>query len=142
MDEAAFLQTHIDQHGFLSFLGLTVEDLEPGRLRLRVPYDEKLTNTGPGANGQVHGGVAATIADTAGGLAVRSTLDEPTQTGVATIDLNISYLRPAAGDLVCTANVVRTGSTVGVAEMTIESETPDGKLKEVAVGRGSFRIFD
>lgn len=141
MDEAEFLQSHIDQHGFLSFLGLTVEDLEPGRLRMRVPYDEKLTNTGPGADGQVHGGVAATIADTAGGLAVRSTLDDPVETGIATIDLNLSYLRPASDDLVCEASVVRTGSTVGVAEMTVESRTPDGKLKEVAVGRGSFRIF-
>lgn len=141
MDEAEFLQSHIDQHGFLSFLGLTVEDLEPGRLKMSVPYDEKLTNMGPSDRGQVHGGVAATIADTAGGLCVRSTLDDPTEVGVATIDLNISYLRPATDDLVCTANVVRTGSTVGVAEMTVESTTPEGKHKEVAVGRGSFRIF-
>jgi len=64
------------------------------------------------------------------------------ETGVATIDLNLSYLRPATSDLVCTADVVRTGSTVGVAEMTVESTTPDGETKEVAVGRGSFRVFN
>jgi len=142
MDEAQFLQSHIDRHGFLAFLDLSVERVEPGHLTMRVPYDEKLTNTGPGADGQVHGGVAATVADTAGGLAVRSTLDDPMETGVATIDLNLSYLRPATSDLVCTADVVRTGSTVGVAEMTVESTTPDGETKEVAVGRGSFRVFN
>ncbi|MFB6153568.1 MAG: hotdog domain-containing protein, partial [Halodesulfurarchaeum sp.] len=56
-------------------------------------------------------------------------------------DLNVSYLRPARGDLVGTAEVVRVGGSVGVSTISVESETPDGAIKEVAVGRGSFRIF-
>ncbi|MFB6354671.1 MAG: PaaI family thioesterase [Halobacteriales archaeon] len=140
-----FLQSHIDEHGFLSWLGVRVESLDPGHLVMRVPYDDVLTNPAiPGreAEGEtVHGGVAATLIDTAGGLAVRSALSSPISTGVASIDLNVSYLRPASGDLVATADVVRTGRTIGVASVTVESEVRGHEHAEVAVGRGSYRIF-
>lgn len=140
VDPKSFLQEFIDEHGFLSFLDLQVEELEPGYMVMRVPYDPKLTNKGRG-NGNVHGGIASSLIDTAGGLCVHTALEDPLESNVATIDLNVSYLRPARGDLVGTAEVVRIGGTVGVAEVTVESETPNGDIDEVAVGRGSFRIF-
>ncbi len=139
-DAQAFIQSYVDDHGFLSFLDLQVEDVEEGEMTMRVPYHEKLANHGAG-RGNVHGGIAATIIDTAGGLAVRTSLDDPVEAGVATIDLNVSYLRPARGDLVAEAEVVRVGSTVGVAEVEVTAEDDDGDEKEVAVGRGSFRVF-
>jgi uncharacterized protein (TIGR00369 family) len=140
-DVRAFIQSYVDEHGFLSFLDLRVEDVASGEMTLRVPYDEKLTNHGPG-QGNVHGGIAATLIDTAGGLAVRTALDDPMASGVATIDLNVSYLRPARGDLVASAETVRIGSTVGVAEISVVADPGDDEAQEVAVGRGSFRIFD
>jgi len=139
-DAQAFIQSYVDDHGFLYFLDLQVEDVESGEMTLRIPYHEKLANHGAG-RGNVHGGIAATIIDTAGGLAVRTSLDNPVEAGVATIDLNVSYLRPARGDLVAEAEVVRVGSTVGVAEVEVTAEDDDGDEKEVAVGRGSFRVF-
>jgi uncharacterized protein (TIGR00369 family) len=140
-DVRVFIQSYVDEHGFLSFLDLRVEDVASGEMTLRVPYDEKLTNHGPG-QGNVHGGIAATLIDTAGGLAVRTALDDPMASGVATIDLNVSYLRPARGDLVASAETVRIGSTVGVAEISVVADPGDDEAQEVAVGRGSFRIFD
>ncbi|MFB6093702.1 MAG: PaaI family thioesterase [Halanaeroarchaeum sp.] len=139
-DARAFLQQFIDDHGYLSFLDLQVESLTPGEIVMRVPYDEKLANQGRG-QGNVHGGIAASLIDTAGGLAVHATLDDPLESGVATIDLNVSYLQPARGDLVATAEVVRVGSTVGVATVDVESTLPSGEQGLVATGRGSFRIF-
>jgi len=143
-DARAFIQSYVDDHGFLSFLDLSVERVDDGEIVLRVPYHEKLTNHGPG-HGDVHGGIAATLIDTAGGLAVRTALDDPVDAGVATIDLNVSYLRPARGDLVAEADVVRVGSTVGVAEVTVEAQPHEDDDRdeptEVAVGRGSFRVF-
>lgn len=139
-DVQTFIQSYVDDHGFLSFLDLSVERVADGEMTLRIPYHEKLTNHGAG-EGNVHGGIAATIIDTAGGLAVRTTLDEPVSAGVATIDLNVSYLRPARGDLVAEADVIRVGSTVGVAEVTVTCENDEGEQEEVAVGRGSFRVF-
>jgi uncharacterized protein (TIGR00369 family) len=144
-DAQAFMQSHIDDHGFLDWLDLTVEALDPGHLVMRIPFQEELTNPAiPGREDEgttVHGGVAATLIDTAAGLAVRSSLSNPVSTGVASIDLNVSYLRPASGDLVATADVVRTGRTVGVAEVTVESQVRGHEHGEVAVGRGSYRIF-
>ncbi|HET7325563.1 MAG TPA: PaaI family thioesterase, partial [Halococcus sp.] len=60
---------------------------------------------------------------------------------VATINLNVNYLRPAAGDLTATAEVVRAGSSVGVSTVTVESEAPDGEMKAVATGQGAYRLF-
>lgn len=141
----ALMQSHIDEHGFLAWLGVQVESLDPGHLVMRVPYDDKLTNPAiPGREDEgrtVHGGVAAALMDTAGGLAVRSTLSGPLSTGVATIDLNVSYLRPATDDLVAEATLVRAGGSVGVATVTVESDPGDGEWTTVAVGRASYRLF-
>lgn len=98
-----------EEHGYLSWLGTRVETVERGRITLSVPYDEKLTNP----SDTVHGGVAATLVDTAGGLVQRFSAEDPLGTGVATVTLNVNYLRQATGDLRATAEIVRSGSTSG-----------------------------
>jgi uncharacterized protein (TIGR00369 family) len=143
-DAREFLQSHIDDHGFLSWLGVTVDAVDPGHIVMRVPYSDELTNprlSGVENGRTVHGGVAATLIDTAGGLCVRSDLPDPIESGVATIDLNVSYLRPATSGIVATADAIRVGRTVGVAEVTVKSTTDAGEQDEVAVGRGSYRVF-
>ncbi|MCU4753265.1 PaaI family thioesterase [Natrialbaceae archaeon A-CW2] len=141
----AILQTHIDtDHEFLSWLGTTVEHVDYGEMTMAIPYDEKLTNTRPGRGDHrpdIHGGVAATLIDTVGGLVFHTDFDKPTESGAATINLNVNYLRPATGDLEATATIVRAGQSVGVSEITVESTTPDGETTEVATGQGSYRLF-
>ncbi len=141
----AFLQGYIDDHHeFLSWLGAEVEAVEQGGMAMTIPYDEKLTNGRPGGGDRtpdVHGGVAATLVDTTGGLALRTELEEPLSGAIATITLNVNYLRPATGDLLATAEVVRAGSSIGVSEITVESETPDGDREPVAIAQGAYRIF-
>lgn len=137
-DAAALVQTVIEeQHGYLSWLDTKVEAVEYGRIALRVPYDEKLTN--PTNPPSIHGGIAATLVDTAGGLALHTTLDDPYSGGVATINLNVNYLRRATSDLTATADVVRAGSSVGVSEIVVESG--DDEDEPVAVGQGAYRLF-
>lgn len=139
------LQRYIDQHGYLSWLGTQVEAMEYGRLVMTIPFDEKLTNTRPGNDddspSRIHGGIAATLIDTTGGIALRPFLDDPMNDSVATINLNVNYLRPAAGDLTASAEVIRAGSSVGVSSVTVESEAPDGEMKPVATGQGAYRLF-
>lgn len=131
----------IDGHGYLSWLGLTLEAASPGRVRMRIPWDEKLVNPTQGEGRNLHGGIAATAVDTSSGFALRTTFDDPRSAGLATIDLNISYLRPATDDLLFDARVVRAGRSVGVTDVTVESTKPDGEQVEVAVGRASYRLF-
>jgi uncharacterized protein (TIGR00369 family) len=139
--EQGRLEDIVDQHGFFSWLGLDIERIEHGRVVLSVPYDEKFTNLVPGGEANVHGGVAATLIDSASGFALRSTFDEPEKATLTTTDLNISYLRPATDDLTVEAEVVRAGGSMGVTDATVSSIAPDGEEKSVAVGRTSYRLF-
>jgi uncharacterized protein (TIGR00369 family) len=67
--------------------------------------------------GTVHGGLAATLLDSATGCAVQSQL--PVGTGYATLNLAVNYLRPVTtgtGDLHCIGRVVSLGRAVAVSE--------------------------
>jgi uncharacterized protein (TIGR00369 family) len=130
----------IEEHGLFSWLDLRVESIEDGRAVVVVPDDEKLRNIGEGGGTPIHGGVAATVIDTVSGFALRTTFDDPMEARLTTTDLNVSYLRPAMGDLRATAEVVRSGGSMGVVEVDVTAPTPEGE-DTVAVGRASYRLF-
>lgn len=140
-DEAkALVQQRIEEeHGYLSWLNTRVETVESGRIVLTIPFDEKLTNS----DGQtIHGGVAATLVDTAGGLVQRTSFQNPLDGGVATVNLNVNYLLPAEGDLRATGEIVRAGGSVGVSEMRVLSNTDEqSDPVEVVAAQGSYRLF-
>ncbi|MFB6170727.1 MAG: PaaI family thioesterase [Haloarculaceae archaeon] len=139
-DVAAFAQELIDErHGYLSWLDTRVDDIEPGTAVLTIPFDGKLTN--PTEPPSVHGGVAATLIDTAGGMALQTTLENPFEGGSATINLNVNYLRRADGDLTATAEVIRSGGSVGWADVVVESPDAEGEVRPVAVGQVAYRLF-
>ena len=73
-------------------LGLEVTRIEHGRAWGRAPYRADLV--GDPESGVVAGGVVTTFLDQLCGVAVVTALAEPTT--VATIDLRIDYMRPAA----------------------------------------------
>ena len=126
-----------EEHGYLSWLNTSVEAVKRGRVVLSIPFDSKLTNSD---GDTIHGGVAATLIDTAGGIVQRTAFEDPLSGDVATVNLNASYLRPATGDLTAEATIVRSGGSIGVSDMTVTSAT-NGDTAEVVVGQGSFRLF-
>lgn len=128
----------IEKHGFLSWLGVSLEELEDGRAVMTLPYQEKLTNW---VTGTVHGGVTATLIDTCSAFALRTRLDDPMNTTLATTDLDVKYVRPATGDLHVEAEVIRAGTSTGVTRVTVLSTDPDGETKEVAIGATTYRLF-
>jgi len=117
---------------YLQWIGLEVERQTAGEVELSLPFHEKLTTPGRGA---LHGGIVATVIDNAAGGALRTVLESPTETGHATTDLNVSYLRPVTDDLRVTGRLVRRGSSMAVAKVDVESTDPDGRRKLVATGR-------
>lgn len=143
------IQNYIDTHDFLSWLDVRVEEADYGRLVMSIPFNEKLTNHSPREKdgsaspspSRIHGGIAATLVDTTGGIVLWPYLDDPLEGNVATINLNVNYLRPATDDLTATAEVIRAGQSVGVSTVIVTSETPDGESKPVAVGQGAYRLF-
>ncbi|MFB6070042.1 MAG: PaaI family thioesterase [Halanaeroarchaeum sp.] len=138
--EAAFA-SFVESHGFLSRLGVEFDEVSTGRVTMRVPYDETLTNPRRTGAASVHGGVAATLVDTSSAFALRTTYEDPATASLTTIDLDVSYLRPATGDLIADAEVVRAGGRVGVTRVLVESETPDEGVAPVAAGMTNYRLF-
>lgn len=139
-EAVAMLQQYLEnEHEFLSWLGFTVDEFETGRMVGTIPFDDKLTN--PTDPPTVQGGVASTLIDVVGGIALRPYLTDPLDDDIATINLNVNYLRPAAGDLTATAEVIRAGGSVGVSYIEVEGETPDGSEELIAVGQGAYRLF-
>jgi EmrB/QacA subfamily drug resistance transporter len=117
-------------------LGFEIEDAGDGRAVFAVRPDEYHYNP----IGTVHGGLAATLLDSAMGCAVETTL-EP---GVAytTVELKVNYVRPMTRDtgrVVCEANVVHRGGKIATAEGRVFAEET-GKL--IAHGSTTCLVFE
>ncbi len=111
---------------FARFLGLELEDVASGTATLAVKVRKELMQN----QGVVHGGAIASLIDTATALAIISLLDPKER--VSTVDLTISYLRPAKGGrLKAVAKVVRAGRRLFV--VTAEVFDTQGKLISTAL---------
>ncbi|MEA2203622.1 MAG: hypothetical protein QOE77_398 [Blastocatellia bacterium] len=67
--------------------------------------------------GVVHGGLAATLLDSAMGCAVHSTLTAGA--GYTTLEIKVNYLRPMSaetGEVRCEADIIHAGRTTATAE--------------------------
>lgn len=127
----------VERHGYLSWLDIEVEHLEDGRAVLAIEQNEEFENPiGNDGPNPVHGGIVATLIDTSSAFALRTTFDDPSRARLTTTDLNVSYLRPATGDLRAEAEVVRVGGTTGVTQVSVV-----GSSGEAAVGRTTYRLF-
>ncbi|HLU66435.1 MAG TPA: PaaI family thioesterase [Kofleriaceae bacterium] len=73
-------------------LGLEMVALEDGEARMRLPYSPDLI--GNPETGVLHGGAITSLMDACCGAAVFMKLTMPVP--IATLDLRIDYLRPAA----------------------------------------------
>lgn len=104
----------------LDFAGF---DVEAGRVSFRIVPREFHYNP----IGAVHGGVLATLADSAMGCAVHSTLTAGS--GYTTLEFKINFVRPVTvetGEIVATGEVVHRGRRVATAEARITDA--DGRL--------------
>jgi uncharacterized protein (TIGR00369 family) len=112
---------------FASLLGVEVTTADDGHAEGYVPMREELSWSQDRM--MAHGGVTFTLADTVGGAALVSLVDQP----VPTIDMRIDYLEAGTGDLHATAAVVREGGSVGVVDVEIVAadETPVADVRGV-----------
>jgi uncharacterized protein (TIGR00369 family) len=110
-----------------SHFGLRWVSVAPGDVVMAADVDESLYNP----IGAVHGGVAATLLDSALGCAVHSTL--AAGVGYTSIELKVNYLRAirgTTGELRAHGRVVKGGSRVAFAEADIRDTA--GKLLATA----------
>jgi uncharacterized protein (TIGR00369 family) len=94
-------------------MGMWVTEVSEGRIVFAFEPAEYHYNP----LGTVHGGVMATLLDSALGCAVQSTL--PVGTGYTTLELKVNYLRPITaktGTLYCEGKIIYVGGRVATAE--------------------------
>ena len=114
---------------FADLLGVEVTEAEDGHAEGRLEMREELSWNADRL--MAHGGVTFTLADTVGGAALVSVVDQP----VPTIDMRIDYLKAGTGDLYAEADVVRVGGDVGVVDVEVYAE--DDTL--IADARGVYK---
>ena len=116
---------------FSRHLGSKVDEVEPGRAVCHIDVEDIHLN----GNGTLHGGVYASLLDNAMGLSVAALVGVRT----ATIEMNVHFLGAvSAGRITCESEVLhRTRRTA-----TAEAKVHDAEGNLVALGTGSFRVFE
>lgn len=118
---------------FIGFLGLVFERYEPDDVLLRLPFRDDLTNDGV----VYHGGVVASVIDTAGAAAAWSNHDFGNGSRASTVSMTVNYVGACkSSDLLCTARTVRRARELIFTE--IEATDADGRI--VASAIQTYRI--
>ncbi len=117
---------------FHRFLGIRlVEEHEDG-VTIELPISEDFANS----YGQVHGGVTATLVDAAFGVSIQKRYGEERPT--ATVEMSVSYLRPAAkGVLRARSRFIKTGRTLVRGQVDVY----DGEKRHIATGLVTFMLL-
>ncbi|HET6793179.1 MAG TPA: PaaI family thioesterase [Acidimicrobiales bacterium] len=113
---------------FLAGLGVVFDRYEPDHVVLRLPFRPDLTNDGT----YYHGGVIASVIDTAGAAAAWSNHDFDKGTRASTVSMSLQYVGACKkSDLVCRATTVRRGKELIFT--SIEAEDAEGAVVAHAV---------
>lgn len=125
-DEPAPARVRAD--GFAGLLGMQFEETAPDHARIRLMIGAEHLNYA----GMLHGGVLATLIDSA---IVRAARGDATR--AATTDLNVTYLRAVRrGTIVVEAWILRRGKTIAMGEAEVLNDR--GEL--LAKGRASVML--
>jgi uncharacterized protein (TIGR00369 family) len=100
---------------FLASLGIVFERYDPDEATIRLPFRDDLTNDGT----YFHGGVIASVIDTAGAAAAWSNHDFDKGMRASTVTMSIQYVGAAKrSDLVCHARAVSRRKELTFTEIT------------------------
>jgi len=95
-------------------LGIKVEQAGGGKARLRLPWRHEITQ----AIGLVHGGIIATLADSAAGWAVFP--EVPDASLCTTLEMKINYLAPVVkADMMAKAKAIKIGRSTALVEVDV-----------------------
>jgi uncharacterized protein (TIGR00369 family) len=123
---------------FSTLMGMKLLEIDPGRARMSLNWRPDLCQPA----GILHGGVIASLIDTAIAQSILLTLpdtDEPTTGGrIVTVDLRVKYLRPVSeGEIFCDARIVRPGRTI----LHTAAIVTNREGKEVALGDSIYMVL-
>ena len=125
IEEEEFAQQIIKTIPFVELLGIKLVEIERGSAVCLLTLTDKHMRGG----GFLHGGVTASLIDTATAFAVGSILGTPAN--AVTVDLTVHYLRPILREATAKARVLRAGNRL----LTVSAEVFDemGELAATAL---------
>ena len=119
-----------------NMFGMKVLSISVGKVEVFVPF--KAEFIGDYRQGFWHGGILASIADAAGGLAGFTTLNSPADK-INTIDMRIDYLAPAIkADVFVEVTLIKVGKRILNADVIIYQAD---KNNPVAVARCAYSLL-
>jgi uncharacterized protein (TIGR00369 family) len=119
----AALRRHWEERiPFNVLCGFRVTRWSTDGVTMEVDYEERLGNS----QGSLHGGVLATLVDTAANGAVAAGDDYTTDSSVATVDLSMQYVAAVRDRVVVHATCTRRGRRLAFVDVTAVG--PDGDL--------------
>lgn len=120
------------QGPYWAYLGMAPEADTDGVMVARM----KVTEQHLQVMGRVHGGVLASLIDSAMALAVHAEL--PEGSAAATLDMHVAFVRPVReGVLTGRGRVLSASQTVAL----VEADVRDTEGTLVATGRGAYRLY-
>lgn len=126
------LRRAVESAPYYQLLQITLEQIDVGFARFRMPFRKELTH--PYAI--VHGGAIASLADTAVAFALM-TLVGPGEK-VLTVEFKINFLAAVnEGEMISEARVIDKGKKMAIADMEVRNQ--HGKL--VAKGLATYMIL-
>jgi uncharacterized protein (TIGR00369 family) len=132
----AEVRATFDKQKAMRKIGAEIVHLAPSEADIRLLYAEDNTQQ----HGFVHGGIVAMIADTACGIAARTTM--PLTTGILTVEFKLNLLAPAQGDyLLAQGRVVRAGRRLVVTQGDVFAFVGE-KRKQIALITATMMAVD
>jgi len=114
-DFEAAVRASFAQQGVMQLIGAEMVAVKPGACRIRMPFSERVSQQ----HGLFHGGLIATVADSAGGYAAMTLC--PAGTEVLTVEYKVNFLAPAKGsEVVAIGRVIKPGRTLIVCSVDVD----------------------
>jgi uncharacterized protein (TIGR00369 family) len=127
--DALRFQRALDSVPYAELLGIKIKEVSQGSATVFIKIQKQHLQN----HGVVHGGVIASLIDTAMAFAVISTL--PAKEKVSTVDLTVSYLQPLTkGTIWATARVLRSGRRL----IRVSAEVHDDARNLAATALSSY----
>lgn len=115
------------QQGAMRTLGARMGAVAPGRAEILIDWAQGLTQQ----HGFLHGGVVASVLDSACGYAAFTLM--PADTGVLTIEFKINFVAPAQGtQFRAVGEVIKPGRTVSLVDGRAYARADDGHERLIA----------
>lgn len=102
------------RQGAMAHLGAELVSVAAGAVEIRLPFRDEVAQQ----HGFFHGGIVATIGDSAGGYAGYTLM--PADSSILTVEYKINMIAPARGEaLVARGRVVKSGRTLTVCSVEV-----------------------